>query len=59
MGRMTYWNRKNLWIEQETGQVYTCLRNISTTEKQLKLPEEKKNPIGYITPTMGHYPMNG
>ena len=53
MGRMTYWNRK------ETGQVYTCLKNISTTEKQLKLPEEKKNPIGYITPTMGHYPMNG
>ena len=33
---MTYWNRKNLWIERETGQVYTRLKNISTTEKQLK-----------------------
>ena len=56
---MTYWNRKNLWIERETGQVYTRLKNISTTEKQLKQRSGEKKElkkIGYITNTMGHYP---
>ena len=59
MGRITYWNRKNLWIERETGQVYTRLKNISTTEKQLKQrsgEKKKLKKIGYITNTMGHYP---
>ena len=56
---MTYWNRKNLGIERETGQVYTRLKNISTTEKQLKQrsgEKKKLKKIGYITNTMGHYP---
>ena len=43
MDRMTDWKRKKLWLEQETGQVYTRLKNTDTTEKQLKQqPGEKK-----------------
>ena len=33
MDRMTDWKRKKLWLEQETGQVYTRLKNTSTTRK--------------------------
>ena len=43
MDRMTDWKRKKLWLEQETGQVYTCLKNTDTTEKQLKQQPGEKN----------------
>ena len=33
MDRMTDWKRKKLWLEQEAGQVYTRLKNTSTTRK--------------------------
>ena len=34
MGRMKDWKKK-LWLEQETGQVYACLKNTSTTRKTI------------------------
>ena len=33
MGRITDWKRKKLLLEQETAQVYTRLKNTSTTRK--------------------------
>ena len=33
---MTDWKRKKLWLEQETGQVYTRLKNTNTIGKQSK-----------------------
>ena len=40
---MTDWQRKKLLLEQETGQVYTRLKNTNTKEKQLKQRPEEKN----------------
>ena len=36
MDRMTDWKREKLWLRQETGQVYTRLKDKNTTVKQLK-----------------------
>ena len=33
---MTDWKREKLWLRQETGQVYTRLKDKNTTVKQLK-----------------------
>ena len=43
MGRMTDWIRKKLWLERETGQSYTRLKNTNTTEKYLKQWLGEKN----------------
>ena len=42
IGRMTDWKRKKLWLEQETGQVYTRLKNTSTTLKTIKTTAGRK-----------------
>ena len=49
MGRGTDWKRKKLSLQQETGQVYSHLKNTSTTR------EATYN----IRPTMDQYPRNG
>ena len=50
MGRISDWKRKKLWSEQETGQVYTRLKNTNTTGKQLKqLPGEKTWDISHVS----------
>ena len=57
---MIDWERNKLWLEQETGQIYTRLKSTST---RLKITEnsgrEKKTFKNGKTPTMGHYPRNG
>ena len=60
MVRMTDWKRKELSLEQKTGQIYTPLKNTSTIRKNnlKQRPGEKKN-MAYITPTMDHYSRNG
>ena len=34
MGKVTDWKRKKLSLQQETGQVYSHLKNTSTTRKE-------------------------
>ena len=57
---MIDWERNKLWLEQETGQIYTRLKSTSTRLKITKNSgREKKNLKNGKTPTMGHYPRNG
>ena len=60
MDGMTDWERNKLWLEQETGQIYTRLKSTSTRLKITKNNgREKKIKNNGKTPTMGHYPRIG
>ena len=60
MVRMTDWKRKELSLEQKTGQIYTRLKNTSTIRKNnLKQRPGEKKKMAYITPTMDHYSRHG
>ena len=53
---MTDWKRKNLWQEQETGQVYTPKK---TKKKKKYCKKEKKlKAVEYLTHIMGYYLRN-
>ena len=47
MERMTDLKKKKLWVEQETGQIYTPKKNLlkvrSTTRKTIKTTAGRKN----------------
>ena len=59
-GRNDRLGKNKLWLEQETGQIYTRLKSTSTRLKITKNSgREKKNLKNGKTPTMGHYPRNG
>ena len=67
---MTEGIRKKLWIKQETDRVYRTNIYIyiyiykklyAIYGKQFKtvVGTKKLKTVGYITPTMGHYPRDG
>ena len=57
---MTYWKRKKLCLEQEAGRVYMQKKSfIESYKRYTKKSRTKSNAVGYITPTMDQYSMNG
>ena len=58
---MTDWKRKNLWLEQETGQAYTPKKTKKQKKKKIQQEEKKIKSSGifnYLTHIMGYYLMN-
>ena len=46
---MTDWKRKNLWLEQETGQAYTPKKTKKQKKKKYSKKEKKLKAVEYLT----------